>query len=479
MSAPMMVSAARAAIDDTTPNTAIFKALNNVLYANDFPDDHDSQNEVEDEVLRFLGTVLKGWAMEEESLSGIGLVISRGTLLFIVRRAAAEDVIDEPEFWAEVREQAGDIVVEGLNGVEWSREDRDGQQIEVCATKGAAKRFGLVKLGMTVVVDGLKERMDIKDDGSASEEGGSTAGHSALNTVPASALVAAPSARPSRKNAGAKSSGARWDSKEELFSWVMCWDTVTGKKNERQNFSQKTREAVFNDWRNANNFADIRTWYSVEQHIKALKEKKSTYDDVRAKVVAKYGEATASQIVAEATQATTDASAREKAATDGQKRAKAEEKKRMNKDRRAASKAGQPKEGGAVKRPASEEPLDDPNQSSGGNGKKRQKVTATAEESDAVTGTSVTNVDEQQVGEETANGLVDNLPSGDSADNAATDDQGQADEGTEANVGNTDNTFDETQAVLERGNTGWFPHASIIAEGGRNRLEYRCQQGWG
>ncbi|KAK4900506.1 hypothetical protein LTR27_002222 [Elasticomyces elasticus] len=474
MSAPVMASAARATIDDTPPNIAIFKALNNVLYANDFPDDHDSQNEVEDEVLRFLGTVSKGWAMEEELLSSIGLVISRGTLLFIVRRAAAEDVIDEPEFWAEVREQAGDIVVEGLNGVEWSREDRDGQQIEVCATKGAAKRFGLVKLGMTVVVDGLKERMDIKDDDAASEEGGSTAGHSALNTVPASAHVAAPSARPSRKNAGAKSSGARWDCKEELFSWVMCWDTVTGEKNERQNFSQKNRQDVFNDWRNANNFADIRTWYSIEQHIKALKEKKKKemYDDVRAKVVAKYGEATASQIVAEATQATTNASVREKAATDAQKHAKAEEKKRMNKEPRAASKAGQPKEGDAVKRPASEEPLDDPTQSSDGNGRKRQKVTATAEESDAMAGTSAAHVKEQQEVEETANGLVDNLPSSDSAHGiAATDHQGQADGGIEANVGNIDNTFDGTQAVLERGNTGWFPHASIIAEGGRHRLK--------
>ncbi|KAK5722012.1 hypothetical protein LTR17_014516 [Elasticomyces elasticus] len=473
MSAPVMVSAARATIDDTPPNTAIFKALNNVLYANDFPDDHDSQNEVEDEVLRFLGTVLKGWAMEEELLSGIGLVVSKGTLLFIVRRTAAEDMIGEPEFWAEVREQAGDTVVEALDGVEWSREDRDGQQIEVCATKGAAKRFGLVKLGMTVVVDGLKERMDIKDDGSASEEGRSTAGHSALNTVPAAAPTAAPAARPSRKNAGAKSSGARWDSKEELFSWVMCWDTVTGEKNERQNFSQITRQAVFNNWRNANNFADIRTWYSVEQHIKALKEKKKKemYADVRAKVVAKYGEATALQIVAEATQATANGSAREKAATDGQKRAKAEEKKRMDKERRAASKSGQSKKGDAVKRPASEEPLDDPTQSSDSNGRKRQKVTATAEESDAMAGTSAAHVKEQQEVEETANGLVDNLPSGDSVYNAATDDQGQADEGTDTNVGNTDNTFDGTQIVLERSNTGWFPHASIVAEGGRNRLE--------
>ncbi|KAK4948895.1 hypothetical protein LTR10_012268 [Elasticomyces elasticus] len=200
---------AQATIDDTPPNAAIFKALDNVLYANDFPDDHDSQNEVEDEVFRFLGTILKGWAMEEELLSSIGLLISKGTLMFIVRGAAADDVVDEPEFWAEVREQAGNIVVRGLNGIEGSRENRDGQQIEVCATAGAAKRFGLVKLGMTVVVEGLKKRMDIKDYDSASEVNRSTPGHNALNTLPASAPAAAPKARQSRRNASEKSSGAR------------------------------------------------------------------------------------------------------------------------------------------------------------------------------------------------------------------------------------------------------------------------------
>ncbi|KAK5693100.1 hypothetical protein LTR97_010576 [Elasticomyces elasticus] len=391
-----MAREARATIDDAPPNAAIFKALDNVLYANDFPDDHDSQNEVEDEVFRLLGTVLKGWAMEEELLSSIGLLISKGTLMFIVRGAAADDVVDEPEFWAEVREQAGDIVVRGLSDVEWSRENRDGQQIEVCATAGAAMRFGLVKL------EGLKKRMDIKDHDSASKVNGSTAGHNALNTLPASAPAAGPKVRQSRKNAGAKSSGARWDSKEELFSRVMCWDTVTGEKNKRQNFSQKTRQAVFNDWRNANNFAGIRTWYSAEQHIKALKEKKKKemYADVRAKVVAKYGEATALQIVAEATQATTDASAQEKVATDAQKRAKAEEKKRMGKERRAASKADQPKKGDVVKRPASEEPLDDPTQSSDGNARKRQKVTAKAGELDAIAGTSAAHGEEQPVGQE-------------------------------------------------------------------------------
>ncbi|KAK4948896.1 hypothetical protein LTR10_012269 [Elasticomyces elasticus] len=254
----------------------------------------------------------------------------------------------------------------------------------------------------------------------------------------------------------------------------MCWDTVTGEKNERQNFSQKNRQAVFNDWRNANNFAGIRTWYSAEQHIKALKEKKKKemYADVRTKVVAKYGEATALQIVAEATQATTDASAQEKVATDAQKRAKAEEKKRVNKERRAVSKAGPPKKVDAVKRPASEELLEDGTQSNDGNGRKRPKVTATAEESDAVTRTTAAQVEEQQVVQETANdGPGDSLSSDNIGDMGSTEDQDQDGVEIEANSGNAASTFDGTQAVLERGNTGWFPHASIVAEGGRNRLE--------
>ncbi|KAK5727744.1 hypothetical protein LTR17_012506 [Elasticomyces elasticus] len=462
------------------PSMAVFRALDDLIYNNDFLKPVDTQIGVQREVFDVLSKIMAAWDEDVKTSSaneGIPWMVKSSLVAAVVDAAEAPAVGDESEqeLWDEVRRRAKEIVLRELESVEWDLEDFEGEAeaVEMPKEKADIARVVALENALIQVIIELWDELDKGLDEPSTEDDADTE-----LPVPATAVgalpAAGPKARPSRKNAGAKSSGARWDSKEELFSWVMCWDTVTGEKNERQNFSQRTRQAVFNDWRNANNFADIRTWYSVEQHIKALKgkKKKEMYADVRAKVVAKYGEATALQIVAEATQATTNASAREKAATDAQKRAKAEEKNRIGKERRAASKADQPKEGEAVKRPASEEPLDDPTQSSDGNGRKHPKLTATAEESNVVTGTTAAHVEEQQAEEETANGGEDGLLSGDNADGiAATDDQGQGDEETAANVVRIESTVDGTEAVLERGNTGWFPHASIVAEGGRNRLE--------
>ncbi|KAK5715936.1 hypothetical protein LTR15_009761 [Elasticomyces elasticus] len=460
---------------------AVFRALDDLLYDNDFPKVFNTQIGVQYEVFDVLSKIMAAWDEDVKTSSADETVpwMSKSSLVAVVVNTADAPAVgdeSEQELWDEVRRRAREIVLRELESVERELEDFEGEvgAIEMPKEKADFVRVMALENAVIQVIIELWDELDIDLDESSTGDDADTelpVPATAVSTLPA----AGPKVRQSRKNAGAKSSGARWDSKEELFSWVMCWDTVTGEKNERQNFSQKNRQAVFNDWRNANNFAGIRTWCSAEQHIKALTEKKNKemYADVRAKVVAKYGEATALQIVAEATQATTDASAQEKVATDAQKRAKAEEKKRMGKERRAASKADQPKKDAVVKRPASEEPLNDPTQSSDGNGRKRQKVTATAEESNVIAGTSAAHGEEQQVvQEETAIGAANDLPLGDSADGiAATADQGQGDEETVANVVRIESAVDGTQAVLERGNTGWFPRASIVAEGGRYRLE--------
>jgi len=121
------------------------------------------------------------------------------------------------------------------------------------------------------------------------------------------ATTAAP-ATPLRKTRTITKSAGKWSTTESLFGWAMRW-LPNGRANmaNRKGLGTEKRAAIFNEWRKTHELKEERSWYSMEQHHRDMKEAETpiTYQTLQSEV----GTATAALIIAEAAQVVAQAKA--------------------------------------------------------------------------------------------------------------------------------------------------------------------------